>query len=118
MPHQHRTSTIVLKMEAVPLSGCRPGTASERARLESAEALVDVSDKARLAQLAIGENIQPHFGLLADGLHHRAANAARVGVLVEGLSLLLRVHHVDQLLRTRQASYVGGENSIRAVLHG
>src|SRR5262249_31135870 len=86
--------------------------------LEAAEAVVDAGDEARVAGLAVLDDIRAQGALPAPALGERGPQARGVGFRVDGLALFLGAHHVEQIGGPRQAAHVGGENSVDATLHG
>ena len=86
--------------------------------LEAGETLVDIGDEARLAHLAVIDDVDAEFGLLADDIRHRLAHAGVECRIVDLLALAARHAHGVKIRRARQAADMGGENSIGAVLHG
>ena len=85
--------------------------------LEAAKAFVDVGDEARLAELAVIDDVDAEINLRADDLGDRGAQARGVRLRVDRLSLLPRLHDIEQIGGTRQAADVGGEDSVGASLH-
>src|SRR4029450_6631170 len=85
--------------------------------LEAAEAFVGVRDEARLAELAVVDDVDAEIDLLAGDLGDRGAQGRGGGLLVDRLALLPRLHDIEQIGGTRQAADVGGENSVGASLH-
>jgi hypothetical protein len=85
--------------------------------LEAAEAFVDIGDEARLAELAVIDDVDAEIDLLADNLGDRGAQARGVRLLVDRLAPLPRLHNIEQIGGTRQAADMSGENSLAASLH-
>ncbi len=95
----------------------------ERARpralafLEAGEALCGIGDEARLAHLAVADDIEPGRGLLAHALRHRALHARRIGLFVDGLAVHAREHQLEQVVGARQAAHMGGQDTVSAQMH-
>ena len=87
------------------------------ARLDAGKTFVDIRDEAETTHLAIGDDIDAAFGLLANHFGDRACDAARIGLSVERLASLLGLDHLQQIGRPRQAADMGGENTLRASFH-
>ena len=85
--------------------------------LEAAEALVHVGDKARLAHLAVGDDIDADFGLLGDDVGDRLAHARVEFRLVDFFAVAARDDHGVEVGRPRQAADMGGQNPITAASH-
>src|SRR5512133_3182188 len=86
--------------------------------LETAQAFINVGDEARLAELAVVDDVDAEIDLLAHDLGDRGAQPRRVRLFVDGFALLSGLHDVEQIGGTRQTADMGGENSARASLHG
>jgi hypothetical protein len=86
-------------------------------RFKAAETLTHVREESRLSLLAVCDNVNPALVLLADNLSDCGLNPLRVGALVIRLAVEFRLHHVEQVLRTRQTATVGDENPIRTPFH-
>src|SRR5688500_15499918 len=101
------------------LARIRPWASTPHLRvgLEAAEPLVDIGDEARLAELAVVDNVDAELDLLAHDLAHRAAQPCGMHRVVDGLALLPGVHGLEHIGWPRQAADMGGENSLAASLH-
>ena len=97
--------------------GRKQRRALARARLETLQAFVDVDEKARLRHLAVGQHVEPAFGLAAHAVGHGLAHARVIGPRVVRGARQLRLHHVEQVVRPRQAADMGGENALAAAFH-
>src|SRR5213593_296028 len=86
-------------------------------RDESGQALVDVRNEARLAHLAVVDDVQAEHGLLADDLAHRGPHSGRVAILIVRSAAGFRLDHLEQVAGAGQAPGVGRENPIAATLH-
>ena len=84
---------------------------------EAGEAILDVGRVARLAHLAVVDDVHARLGLLADDLLDGGRDATRQRSRVDRHAFLLRVHHPDQVLGPRQAARVGREEPFSAALH-
>ena len=60
----------------------------------------------------------PALGLLAHALRHRCAHARVIGGLVVIATFQPRLHHVEQVVRPRQAADMRGHDPIRVLLPG
>jgi len=98
---------------------CRlPRNAAPRAvRFEAGETLAHVSEESGLALFAVGHDVDPALDLPADSLGHRAPNARGVSLAVVGLIIEFGLHHVEQVLRARQAADMGGQDPVDPPLH-
>src|SRR5260370_27787942 len=85
--------------------------------LEADETIFDLGDEARLAELAVVDDVDAQLDLLVHDLGDRPAQPRGVRLLVHALALLLGLDHVEQIGGTRQAADMGGENSLGASLH-
>src|SRR4051812_37145272 len=87
------------------------------ALLDSAESLASIVGEVRLAQLAVVHQVHARVSLELNHLGHRAAYATREGRLVIGLSRTLGVEHLSEVLGSRQAAGVSGQNPLGTPLH-
>ena len=87
-------------------------------RFEAGEALDQISVEARLALLAIGDNVDTTLHLIANHIGDRVANPLAISGLVITSAAQFGVHHFEQILRSRQTAGMGDENPICASLHG
>ena len=87
------------------------------ALLQAAQTRRRVGDEARLAHLAVVDDIDAGGDLLAHGVAHRLPHALGVGLLVDRLAVHPRQHQLEQVLRTRQAADVRGQDAIGAQFH-
>ena len=85
--------------------------------LEAAEALVDIGDEARLAELAVVDHVDAELDLPAHDLADGAAQPRGMGLLVDRLALLLGLDRGEQIGGPRQAADMSGENAIAACFH-
>jgi hypothetical protein len=102
---EHREVREVLVLEGIALAA------------ETAQAILDVGRVARLAQLAVVDDVDTRRDLLADDVGHRRLDARVQRRAVDGHALFLGEHHLDEVGRPRQAARVGGEESFGAALH-
>ncbi len=91
-----------------------------RPRLVALQAFLDIGEEARLREFAIGDDVDAAFGLLANAVHHGRGDLGIEGRLVDRLAGKLRLHHIEQVVRARQAPDMGGLDAIRVLLqrHG
>ena len=85
--------------------------------LEAAEALVDIGDEARLAHLAVVDDIDTNIDLFADNVRHRFTHARIVLRIVDLFAAATRDVHRVKIRRARQTANMGRENPISAALH-
>ena len=106
--------------ESAAISAARPRvTALERPALETAEAVEHVlRPRERLAVFAVADDVDAALGLLPDNLRDGVLQCALVGRFVVGLAGLLGAKKLLQLRRPDQAADMGGENTVRAAVHG
>jgi len=71
------------------------GAAGVVARLDTGKAFVDIGDEAETPHLAVGDDIDAAFSLLANHVHDRACNAARKTLGVKRLAPLLGLDHLQ-----------------------
>jgi hypothetical protein len=99
----------------------RPGpralVAVGRVDLEAAEAIVDVRDEARLAHLAVADDIDAEIGLLLDDRCDGLRHARAVAGFVDRLAALTGGACRDEIGRPRQAADMGGQDAIGALAH-
>src|SRR5262249_2359160 len=84
---------------------------------EAVEALDDVGEEGRLALLAVGDDIDAGLGLPAHDVRDRAANELREGLAVVRLAAVLRAKESDEVVGSREAPDVRGQDPVRAPLH-
>src|SRR4029450_12878739 len=99
------------------LAGGRAHTSSALRGLEAAEALADVVAEASLRLLAVVPYVDATLGLATDDVGHRLAHRAIVRRMVVRLAVLLRIHQVQERLRSRQAPRVCSQDAVGAPLH-
>ena len=103
---------VPVLVERVPLLGI------DGAGLEPAEALVNVRGEAAAGVLTVVWHVQPDFDLFTDdggdAVVDRGFEGRGVVRLVEGP----RFHAFDDLAGADQATGVGGEDALRAAVHG
>src|SRR6266545_4114074 len=85
---------------------------------EPPEAVLDVGGVARLAVLAVVDDVDADLDLLANDLRHRRPDPRGEGAGIDGDALLLREHRPRQVIGTRQAPRVGGQDALGAAFHG
>src|SRR5262249_9640316 len=91
---------------------------ARRPPLEAVEPLDDVAEEARLALLAVGDDVDARLDLLAHRLRHgRARETAELGGVVR-LRALLVPQERDEGLGPREAADVRGQDPMRAPFHG
>src|SRR6185295_16575511 len=69
-----------------------------------------------LGELAVGDEIDAAFGLLAHALGHRLGQRRLIGLVVGRLAVELRLHQVEQSMRPRQAADMRGADAAGVVL--
>jgi len=95
----------------------------ERARarasalLEPEEALSRIGDEARLSHLAVAHDVEPRRRLLPDAACDRFAHVRRIGRLIDRLAIHSRQHQLEEIIRSRQAADMCGQDTIGAQLH-
>src|SRR4051794_25465511 len=91
---------------------------SDRAALEPAQALQHVLRPADgLSKLPVADHIDAGFGLPADDISDRSAQAMIVCLQVERFARLLGTQELLQRLRPNQAADMGREDAINASFH-
>src|SRR2546422_6577490 len=85
--------------------------------LEAREALDDVPEEARLALLAVGDDIDTGVRLPANNVGDRLSHQPDVGLAVPRLAPFLRNQDLDQGVGPRQTANVRGENPVCTTLH-
>src|SRR5689334_12546548 len=97
----------------------RPGALGDRvrARVEASEALINIGDKPEPPHLAIGGDIDAALGLPSHDFCDCALHARRKRGCIEIPAPLLRLDHLQQIRRPRQASDMCRENSLNALFH-
>src|SRR5262249_56214883 len=94
------------------------GARLDRAPLEAAQAFKHVLRPAdRLAELAVTDNINADFGLLAHHLSNRRLQAGLMGPLVIGLAGLFGAQKLLQRCRADQAANMGCQNPVSTAFH-
>src|SRR5262245_66682150 len=92
--------TRVVVREVQELAAARAGAPLlprwRRLALEAGEALHDVAEEARLALLAVGDDVDTGLRLPADDIGHRLAHEPRVGVAAVGLRAVLGLQERDE----------------------
>src|SRR5260221_2259470 len=83
--------------------------------LEAAETFVDVGDEARLAELAVVDDVDAELDLLVHDLGDRPAQPRGVRLLIDALALLLGLDHVEQIGGAPQGADIGCEELLRAL---
>jgi hypothetical protein len=99
----------------------RAGPRADRAvphGLEPAQAVVDVGEEARLAHLAVVDDLDAACRLRLDDLVGRAGDALGERSLVDRLTALLGHEHVEEIRRAGQAADVGDDDVVLAAQHG
>ena len=86
-------------------------------RLEAAETVVDVGEEARLADLAVVDDVDPPVALQPDDLGHGLADAGAERLLVDRPALLLLQERREQVARPGQAADVRRQHPCRAPMH-
>ena len=84
---------------------------------EAGQPVLDVRGVARLAELPVVDDVQARVRLLPDDLRHRAPGAGGESGRVDGNALLAGEHRPDEVLGTRQAAGMRGEEAVRAPFH-
>jgi len=84
---------------------------------EAREAVLDVGGIARLAHLAVAHHVDARRPLPFHDLPHGTVSARLQACLVYRLAFRLAEHHLDEVVRPRQAPGVRGQNAIGAALH-
>src|SRR6185295_16861304 len=79
--------------------------------------LEDVAVEARLALLAIGDDVDAGRALLFHDVRYRLARELVEGGFVVGLPQVLRLQQGYEGIRAREAPDVGGEDAFGAALH-
>ena len=82
---------------------------------EAGEPILDVGGIARLRHLAVVDEVDAGLGLLLHHLGDRRAHARRQRRAVDRHALLLGVHHPDEVVRSRQAAGMGGQEALAAL---
>src|SRR5262249_13735030 len=88
-----------------------------RLALEADKALHDVAEEARLALLAVGDDVDTGLGLPPNDVVHGFAHQPGVSVAIVWLPAVLRFQDRDEGVGSRQAADVGREDALRAPLH-
>ena len=115
--HRPRAPRVELR-EGPHLSRSAPrATGRLRVRLEPGQPLVDVGNEARLAHLAVVDDVDAELGLLADDVRHRGPHPRRVAVLIVRPPGRLGLDHLEQVARAGQTARMGRENPVAAALH-
>src|SRR5262249_50491837 len=107
--------------EALAIDPAREGIGAvlDRPALEAAQALQHVLRPAdRFAELTVAHDVDAGLGLLAHDVGDGGSEAFLIGDLVERLAGLLEPQESLQRLGPDEAAHVGGEDAVRAVLHG
>ena len=94
-----------------------PNQRDERLDLVAAETVADVAGPAHLRHLAVVDHVQAGFNLLVDRLLHGAAQAGVEGAVVVVFAAAPGVEHRAQVIGSRQAADVGGEDTVDAAFH-
>ena len=84
---------------------------------EAVQAVLDVRRIARLAHLAVVNDVEPALDLSLHDLVDRSTHARRQGGGVHGHAFLAREHHPDEIVRPRQAAGMRREEPLGAALH-
>ena len=87
-----------------------------RARFKAIEPLAHVGEEARLGEFAVGNDVDAAIDLLAHGFGDRRPQRVLKRLLVVRLPGIFRLHHVEQLVRPRQAADVRGLDTIGVLL--
>jgi hypothetical protein len=67
--------------------------------------------------LAVTDDLDPAFGLASHDLRHGLPHLSLEHLGVVGLSMLLRPHRLEQVVRPCQASHVGSQDALAAPSH-
>jgi hypothetical protein len=86
--------------------------------LEAGETLIDIGDEARLAHLAVGNDVDANVSLFAHDVRHCLTHTRIVSSVVDFFTIAARDAHRVKISRTRQTAYMGRENPVAALLHG
>jgi hypothetical protein len=84
---------------------------------ESGEPVLDVGRVARLAHLAVVDDVHAGFRLLRDDLFDGEAHTRVERGGLDGHALLLREHRPDEVVGPRQTPGVRGQKTIGASVH-
>ena len=84
---------------------------------ETAQSILDVGRIARLAHFAVVDDVDTRVGLLPHDFFDRQRDTLRERGGVDQNTLLLGVHHPDEIVRPREASRVRRQKSVGAALH-
>src|SRR2546425_6545069 len=110
------------RAEAAPgqLGKLREVLVDERVALaaEAVQPVLDVGRVARLAHLAVVDDVEAALDLAPHDLVHRRADTRGQRYRVHRHALLAREHRPDQVGRPGQAAGVRGQEPLRAPLHG
>src|SRR5690348_6703704 len=87
------------------------------AAAEAAQPILDVGRIARLAHLAVVDDVDARFDLLRDHFGHRGRDATLERLRIHGNALFARVHRTHEIVGPRQAAGMGGEKALRASVH-
>jgi len=109
-PARPRGPVVPRKRKVLARTGER--VAAGRARLEARETLIDVVDEARLAELAVVDDVDAGLGLTADDLLD-----GRLQGLLESRAIVPAQQRVQELRRPRQAADMGGQYPACAAFH-
>ena len=93
------------------------GVGRRRLALEAGKTVLDVGRVVRFAPLAVIDDVQAGVSLLADALADGFAHARVEGRHVVQTALLPGHEHLEQVVGSRQAAAVGGQDTVRAPLH-
>src|SRR5262249_5532335 len=106
--------------ERLELARLRKRAAGRRVgvELEAGETIGHVSEKARLAHLAVGDDVDAETGLPLHDLADRAAHARIVGGGIDGFTAQAAAQQRQQIVGARQAAGVRGQDPIVAAVHG
>src|SRR5579859_4109493 len=86
-------------------------------RLETAEPVTDVVRKAIFAKLSVGDDVDANRRLLLDRAANRALEPCVKVLVVVRLILVAREQQLAQVIWSRQAANVGGEQALGAAVH-
>src|SRR6476646_6637794 len=85
---------------------------------EARQAILDVRRVARLAHLAVVDDVDAGSHLLADDFGDCGFDASRKRVGLDGDAFCLRIHHPYEIVRPRQAAGVRRQEPLAAAAHG
>ena len=84
---------------------------------EAVEPVLHVGGVARLAHLAVADDVDARLQLLFDHVRHRRADARAERGRIDRHAFLLREHRADEIVGAREAAGVRGEDAVDAAFH-